>query len=151
MGIKSRGVPFTSRNFFAKGKVGRLLLRPQSNKHRKRVISSETHMDWSYGWYMNNHRIMLNRWHTKHFLFRSNSQRRKKLTNKICYDILSQPALHLGEIIHTTVFLKWDALTQSWSQRSLHQSFSGFSLFLSSYRNVVIKVNSNFSRCCKEH
>lgn len=98
---------------------------------------------------MNKRRITLNRWHIKHFLFCSTSQRTKQLAHKICYGILSQPALHLAEILHTTVFLKWNAITQSWSQRSLQQSFLVFCLFLSSYRNVMVKDNSNFTDASK--
>lgn len=32
MSIKSRSMPFISRNFFAKGRVGRLLFKTQSKK-----------------------------------------------------------------------------------------------------------------------
>lgn len=81
----------------------------------------------------NKRRITLNRWHTKRFLFCSTSQRRKQLTYKICHDILSQSALRLAVSFHNTVFLKWNTIKQSRSQRFPHQSFLGLSLF--SYSN----------------
>lgn len=95
----------------------------------------------------NKRRITLNRWHTKHFLFCSTSQRRKQLTHKICHDILSQSALHLAVTFHNAVFLKWDAIKQSWSQRSPHQSLLSFCLF-----SVFLWQFSNFGQsfyCCQ--
>lgn len=95
----------------------------------------------------NKHKITLNRWHAKHFVFCSTSQRRKQLTHKICHDILSQSALHLAVTFHNTIFLKWDTVKQSWSQTSPHQSLLVLCLLSFFWQQF-----SNFGRgfyCCE--